>query len=92
MGGRVEFLEHSENFRCWQAGPAPGVAQIHCLGGAVMSVIAIAIEGSDISTSALMKLNRALGVPLLQLKSAISAHEPVMGLEIFTGAIKTMQD
>ncbi|MEW4950643.1 hypothetical protein [Pseudomonas asiatica] len=50
-----------------------------------MSVIAIVMEGAGVSASALMKLHRVLGVPLLQLKSTILAHEPVLELEIFDG-------
>lgn len=50
-----------------------------------MSVIAIVVEGAGVSASALMKLHRVLGVPLLQLKSAMLAHEPVLELEIFDG-------
>ncbi|MCX2889223.1 hypothetical protein OO258_13345 [Pseudomonas sp. DCB_BI] len=50
-----------------------------------MSVIAIIIEGAGVSASTLVKLHRVLGVPLLQLKSAVLAHEPVLELEIFDG-------
>ncbi|MNH00130.1 hypothetical protein D3C79_593160 [compost metagenome] len=50
-----------------------------------MSVITIVMEGGGVSASVLMKLHRVLGVPLLQLKSTILAHEPVLELEIFDG-------
>lgn len=50
-----------------------------------MSVIAIVIEGTGVSASALMKLHRVIGIPLLQLKSAVLAHEPILELEIFDG-------
>lgn len=50
-----------------------------------MSVIAIVIEGTGASASALMKLHRVLGIPLLQWKSAVLAREPILELEVFDG-------